>query len=77
MMTNYFTAGREFVRWELTALAQSGPYRLAIHHARGSIVEYFKSSDAALVRERELEALLRAASANDESLLAATSLTTA
>ena len=51
-------AGSELVRWELIALGQDGPYRLSIHHGSGSIVEYFESVTAALLREKELEELL-------------------
>ena len=60
-MANCFMAGSELVRWELTALASEGPYRLAIHHGSGSIVEYFRTVDDALLREGQLEALLIAA----------------
>ena len=37
---NMFVAGAELVRWELTAVTREGPYRLTMHHAHGSIVEY-------------------------------------
>jgi hypothetical protein len=62
-MANCFIAGGELVRWDLIALGQDGPYRLAIHHAAGSIVEYFETVIAALLREKELEELLIAARA--------------
>ena len=55
---NIFAAGRDLVRWEVTALNPDGPYRLVMHHARGAIVEYFRDMSAALGREAELEALL-------------------
>ena len=54
-------AGPEMVRWELTAVASNGPFRLAVHHAGGVIVEYFNEPAAALLREQELEDLLIAA----------------
>jgi len=60
-MLNFFMAGPDMVRWELTALGPSGPYRLLILHAHGSIVEYFDDVTAALVRQHELEDLLTAA----------------
>ena len=60
-MANCFMAGSDLVRWELTALGTEGPYRLAIHHAKGSIVEYFENVTDALRREEQLEALLIAA----------------
>jgi hypothetical protein len=60
-MANCFMAGPELVRWELIALGHDGPYRLAIHHAGGSIVEYFEAVATALLREQELEQLLIAA----------------
>ncbi len=49
------------VRWELTAMAANGPFRLTVQHSRGTIVEYFEQSTAALVREQEIEGLLIAA----------------
>jgi hypothetical protein len=60
-MGNVFMAGRDLVRWELTACSGAGPYRLTMNHPNGSIVEYFHTTAAALTREAELEALLRAA----------------
>ena len=63
-MLNVFMAGPDLVRWDLTALGRNGPYRLAIHHANGSIVEYFNNVTAALLREGELEDLLTAARAS-------------
>ena len=56
-------AGPDLVGWELTAVGPNGPYRLAIHHAQGSIVEYFDDVTAALLRQGELEELLVAARA--------------
>jgi hypothetical protein len=58
---NFFMAGPEMVRWELTAVQSNGPFRLAVHHANGVIVEYFDTSAAAIMREQELEDLLIAA----------------
>ena len=60
-MPNFFLAGQELVQWELEVLEANGPYRLTMRHATGAIVEYFKNTQAALVRERELEHLLIAA----------------
>lgn len=60
-MTNVFMAGPDLVRWELTSCGDEGPYRLVLRHAQGSIVEYFQTPTAALVRETELEELLIAA----------------
>jgi hypothetical protein len=42
-------------------MSADGPYRLTVHHARGTIVEYFTTTDAALKRQHELERLLIAA----------------
>ena len=64
IMANCFTAGRDLVRWELVALGCDGPYCLAMHHAEGSIVEYFEDVAKALARERQLEDLLIAAGAS-------------
>ena len=61
-MTSFFMAGSELVHWELTALGRSGPYKLSIRHAHGTIVEYFTTTAAALYREQELEALFLASS---------------
>jgi len=58
---NFFMAGPEVVRWELTAVDSHGPFRLTVHHAQGVIVEYFDTSAAALMRQQELEDLLIAA----------------
>jgi hypothetical protein len=57
MMLNVFSAGRQLVRWEVTAVSADGPYRLGVYHAGGAIVEYFGSVSAALQREREIEHL--------------------
>jgi len=57
MTLNVFSAGRDLVRWEVTAVSPDGPYRLSVHHSGGSIVEYFTSVSDALERERELEGL--------------------
>lgn len=62
-MMSFFMAGSDLVRWEVTSLGSMGPYRLAIHHARGAIVEYFATAAAALNREQEIEALFLASSA--------------
>ena len=60
-MLNFFMAGQDLVRSELIALGPNGPYRLTIRHGQGSIVEYFLSSTAALLRQAELERLLMSA----------------
>jgi hypothetical protein len=59
-MLNFFMAGADLVRWEVESLGNAGPYRLSIHHGRGTIVEYFTSTAAALEREQEIEALFLA-----------------
>ena len=59
-MLNFFMAGPEMVRWELT-VDSNGPFRLTVRHAQGVIVEYFKSPSSALLRQAELEDLLIAA----------------
>ena len=60
-MLNYFRAGPDLVRWELTTLGHTRTYRLTIHHALGTIVEYFDDVAVALLRQSELEELLIAA----------------
>ena len=61
LMSNVFMAGQELVRWDVTACGDTGPYRLVIRHAHGTIVEYFHTATDALDREAELEELLIAA----------------
>jgi hypothetical protein len=61
LVINFFMAGTEMVRWELSAVESTGPYRLTVYHALGVIVEYFETSSAALMRQQELEDLLIAA----------------
>jgi CheY-like chemotaxis protein len=62
-MLNFFLAGPDLVSWDLTALGPQGdgPFRLAIHHAAGSITEHFDTVSGALIRQGQLEALLVAA----------------
>lgn len=60
-MSNIFMAGSDVVRWEIVSLGNAGPYKLSLVRPRGTIVEYFTSTDAALRREQELEALFLAA----------------
>jgi hypothetical protein len=61
-----FMAGSELVRWHLVAMRPDGPYQLTLQHGRGSIVEYFTTTDAALRREQELERLLIDAREDDD-----------
>ena len=58
-MSNFFMLGPERVRWEITAVGPSGPYRLAIDLGpAGTVVEYFDDPTAALLREADIEAVL-------------------
>ncbi|HZT77340.1 MAG TPA: hypothetical protein VFA27_11820 [Vicinamibacterales bacterium] len=41
-------------------LSDGGPCRLSVVHPRGTIVEYFTTTAAAVKREQEIEALLLA-----------------
>ena len=52
--------GAERVTWEIRSVDEGGPYRLAVFHPRGTIVEYFTTTAAAVEREQELEALFLA-----------------
>jgi hypothetical protein len=61
VVLNFFLAGPDLVRWDLMVIGRTGQYRLTIHHAQGTIVEYFTDVTSALVRQGELEALLVAA----------------
>jgi hypothetical protein len=60
---NFFLAGTDMIRWNLEVVdaTRSDHVRLTMHHGRGSIVEYFASTDMALCRQQELEHLLMAA----------------
>lgn len=59
-MTNVFMVGPNLIRWEIVTLGEAGPYRLSIVHPRGTIVEYFTTTGAAIDREQEIEALFLA-----------------
>jgi hypothetical protein len=48
-----------------------------MHHAHGSIVEYFRDIDAAMTREAELEALLKVAGTHGQSAASTTWIATA
>jgi hypothetical protein len=54
-MVHFLTIGSHVVRSELLAMSPSGPFRLAVHHPNGPIVEYFDSAIAAMVRQAEIE----------------------
>jgi hypothetical protein len=60
LVTNFFTAGSDLIRWEIVTLANGGPYQLSVVHPRGRIVEYFTTTAAAVKREQEIEALFLA-----------------
>jgi CheY-like chemotaxis protein len=62
-MLNFFMAGPDLVTWDLTAHGPqgSGPFRLVVHHAAGSITEHFDTVTGALIRQGQLETLLVAA----------------
>jgi hypothetical protein len=58
-MFNFFMLGPERVRWEITAVGPSGPYRLSINLGpAGNVVEYFDDPTAALLREADIEEVL-------------------
>lgn len=46
------------VRIELTAVTPTGPYRLEVDHPSKTLVEYFETPLAALVRHAEIESAL-------------------
>jgi hypothetical protein len=62
-VVNFFVAGSEVVRWEVASVGIGGDCRLSVWHSGGTIVEYFKTTAAALDREQEIEALFLAARA--------------
>src|SRR5581483_1136158 len=59
-VTNFFMVGSDLVSWEIVTLSDGGPCRLSVVHPRGTIVEYFTTTAAAVKREQEIEALLLA-----------------
>ncbi len=59
-VTNFFMVGAERVMWEIRSINDGGPYRLSVFHPRGTIVEYFRTTAAAVEREQELETLFLA-----------------
>jgi len=60
-MLSFFTESPDRVRWELVQVSPTGPYRLAIHHAQGVILETFKTAAMAVRRIQEVEELLMVA----------------
>ena len=61
VVTSFFVAGSDLISWEIVTLGDAGPLRLTVVHPRGTIVEYFTTTAAALTREQEIEALFLAA----------------
>jgi hypothetical protein len=58
-MVSFFNLGPYTnVRVELTAITPTGPYRLEVDHPAKTLVEYFETSFAALVRHAEIESVL-------------------
>jgi hypothetical protein len=60
---NFFMAGADRVRWEVTATGGDGcgPFRLVVSHPAGTITEYFDDVTQALLRQRKLEERLTSA----------------
>lgn len=54
-MVHFFTIGQNLIKWELHPMTPTGPYRLAIYHPSGPVIEYFESAIDALVRQGEIE----------------------
>jgi hypothetical protein len=57
-MLQFFRAGPDLVRWELTEIESDGTCRLTVQHPGGTIVEYFRTAPMAIRRMQELEDLL-------------------
>ena len=66
-MVNFFMVGSERVTWELVSVREAGMCRLAISHAGGTIVEYFPTTQAALERASEIEAMMTGSSISDKA----------
>jgi hypothetical protein len=59
VMVTFFSLGPYTnVRVELTAVTPTGPYRLEVDHPAKTLIEYFETPFAALVRHAEIEAAL-------------------
>ncbi len=58
-MVSFFNLGPyASIRVELTAISPTGPYRLEVDHPARTLVEYFDTPFAALVRRAEIESAL-------------------
>jgi hypothetical protein len=58
-MVSFFSLGPYAnIRVELTAVTPTGPYRLEVDHPSKTLVEYFETPFAALVRHAEIESAL-------------------
>jgi len=58
-MVTFFSLGPYTkVRVELTAMTPTGPYRLEVDHPAKTLIEYFETPFAALLRHAEIEAAL-------------------
>src|SRR4249919_2515439 len=58
-MVSFFSLGPYTnIRIELTAVTPTGPYRLEVDHPSKTLVEYFETPFAALVRHAEIESAL-------------------
>ena len=58
-MVSFFNLGPySNIRIELTAITLTGPYRLEVGHPARTLVEYFETPFAALVRHAEIESAL-------------------
>ena len=64
LVLNLFKMDPERVRWDL-AEAADGSCRLTVHHARGTVVESFRTAELALARIYKLEELLLRALEDD------------
>lgn len=58
-MVTFFSLGPyTSVRVELTAVTPTGPYRLEVDHPAKTLIEYFETPFAALIRHAEIETAL-------------------
>ena len=68
LVTNFFMVGAERITWEIITISEGGPYRLSVFHPRGTIVEYFTTTAAAVKREQEIETLLLASTTSQATV---------
>jgi hypothetical protein len=69
-MVSFFSLGPySNVRVELTAITPTGPYRLEVDHPARTVVEYFETPFAALMRHAEIQSALSGKSSEPANVI--------